>query len=97
MPRLDMYVDTSEVKNPIPPRHQVFRPVTCHALARQNKETLAIRDYEDGYVGGLARLAAIGREPDLFLTAGSINHILRKGTHSHPNRQLPSAIPSRPG
>ena len=93
MPRLDIHVQTSEMKNPFASRNQVLRPVASHALAGQDEQTVAIRDNQDRYVGMFASVSAVRRQRDLLLTGCGFDHRLGKSAHLRCNHTRPAAIP----
>src|SRR5260370_39161174 len=86
VPRLNKDVETSEVQDPIAPRHEVLRPLSRHSLAAHDEEAMPIGHDENRHIVRLARLAPEGRESDLSFIFRGVDHVLAEGVYIHYNR-----------
>ena len=86
MPRLDMDVEASEVQEPIAARCQVLRPLPRHSLAAHDEEAMAIGHDENRHIVRFAGLAPEGRERDLSIIFGGLDHVLAEGAYTDCNR-----------
>ena len=86
VPRLDLDVETSELQDPIAPRREVLRPLPRHSLAAHDEEAMAVGHDENRHIVRFAGLAPVGRERDLSIIFGGVDHVLAEGAYSDCNR-----------